>query len=632
MKNIVTIAIYGVFTSFLTVLAQQPLMAQLVTTIAGQAGVSGELDGLARDEALFNNPHGIAVDAQGNVYIADRFNHKIRLLTPDGEVVTLAGTGEVGSDDGPGSQATFHEPWGIAIGRDGVLYIADTQNNKVRKIDNQGNVSTLAGSGTYGINNGPGVSARFAFPTGISVDASGQIFVCDHLGHTIRKVSAGGYVTTLAGTPFMEGATDGFGSSATFYRPYGLEVDGLGNVYVADEWNHLIRKVTPAGLVSTLAGDGTLGSNDAVASEAQFNYPWDVTLDSLGNVYVMDGDNHVIRKIGVGGQVSTLVGEAGTKGAIDGWGSKASFNGATALCMAVDDQSIYVADAYNQLIRRVGLGERVSLSIPELAGGDSICLGDTLTFVAFPAGYSSYEFHVNGQMVGSTTEASWPYVASQSGEISLWFTAFTATGASITSPALTAFAAVSPSVDFSHTITSQTASGYEVDFVANLIDAVDWIWDFGDPASGDDNRSDLLAPSHHYHTAGTYSVTLTAQNAIGCSQQLLKPDLLTLASDTTAAPTSSPIDHGVFLPTAFTPNGDGLNDMLYLRAKEVATVDFCVINEWGQTLFRSTDITVGWDGTYNGKQAQSDTYVCIAHLSFLDGTEYRFTAQTTILR
>ena len=179
---------------------------QLVITIAGVIETSGEEDGPAF-EATFSNPHGIATDEQGNIYIADRFGHKIRKLSTDGNVITIAGSGLVGSNDGVGQGASFNEPWGICVGNDGNIYVADTRNNLIRKITPSGIVTTLAGSGNYGTSDGYGLSATFGNPTGIEMDANGNLFIADHLTHIIRKIDPTGFVTTFAGFAIHSGGS-----------------------------------------------------------------------------------------------------------------------------------------------------------------------------------------------------------------------------------------------------------------------------------------------------------------------------------------------------------------------------------------------------------------------------------------
>jgi len=273
-----------------------PVKCQLVTTVAGLLNVAGSNNGPVF-QATFNNPHGIAADKEGNIYTADRWSHIIRKIDLDGMVSTLAGRPGISGDaDGQGADALFFEPWGICTDHLGNVLVADTRNNKIRKITPDGEVSTIAGTGNFGISNGLALNATFGNPTGIEADEEGNIYVADHLTHIIRKIDANGYVTTIAGTPYVMGIKDGPGNVAIFARPYGLELDNEGNILVADEWNHRIRKINVDGIVTTIAGNGTIGGTNGIGAEATFNYPWDIAVDSLNNIFVADGHNYVIRK------------------------------------------------------------------------------------------------------------------------------------------------------------------------------------------------------------------------------------------------------------------------------------------------------------------------------------------------
>ena len=208
------------YTLFLWFFITVNLQAQLVTTVAGQPEIAGSNDG-EPFSATFNNPHGIAIGQDGTVYVADRWSHTIRKITIDGMVSTIAGTpGVSGSTDGMGAAALFNEPWGLCVNADDEVLVADTRNNKIRKISPDGEVTTIAGSGNFGTSNGIGTAATFGNPTGIECDSEGNIYVADHLTHIIRKIDVLGFVTTLAGKPYQTGSVDGQGSQASFNRPY----------------------------------------------------------------------------------------------------------------------------------------------------------------------------------------------------------------------------------------------------------------------------------------------------------------------------------------------------------------------------------------------------------------------------
>ncbi len=328
--------------------------AGVVTTLAGRAGYVGSTDGTG-SEARFFKPSGVSVDSAGNVFVADTYNCRIRKVTPAGEVTTLAGlAGSCGSTDGTGSAARFWTPSGVAVDGGGNVYVADTGNDTIRKVTPEGVVTTLAGSaGSYGSIDGTGSAARFWSPQGVAVDGAGNVYVADTLNYTIRKVTPAGVVTTLAGLVGSPGSTDGTGSAARFGDPASVTVDSEGNVYVADSFNDTIRKVTGAGVVTTLAGQATyLGSDDGTGSAARFGGPAGVTVDSKGNVYVADSFNDTIRKVTPGRVVTTLAGLADCYGSYDGTGAGARFCDPWGVA-AGGAGSVYVADTGNHTIRRV---------------------------------------------------------------------------------------------------------------------------------------------------------------------------------------------------------------------------------------------------------------------------------------
>jgi len=239
---------------------------------------------------------------------------------------TLAGSGSPGSDDGMGTAATFNQPWSCAYGPDGYLYVADSYNNKIRKIKIDGTVSTVAGTGAKGNTDGAGAITTFDTPYGIAVDNSGNIFVSDIGTDNIRKITPGGTVSTFAGSPTGRiGSNDGNDTTASFHNPLGLVTDANGNVYVADGGNNSIRKITAAGVVSTIAGTGFAGAANGSASTATFNAPLCLAIDGSGNLYVTEMNNYDIRKIDAGGNVTTIAG-TGQAGSSDGQGTSAAFN------------------------------------------------------------------------------------------------------------------------------------------------------------------------------------------------------------------------------------------------------------------------------------------------------------------
>jgi sugar lactone lactonase YvrE len=325
-----------------------------VSTWAGLAGVNGSADGTGSD-ARFYQPQGVAVDSAGNVYVADTGNYTIRKITPDGAVSTLAGSpGMAGSTDASGGNARFYEPEGIGVNSSGtVIYVADTWNHTIRQVTSAGAVTTFAGSaGSFGTNNGTGSSAQFYQPQGIAIDGAGNVYVGDTGNQTIRKITSAGVVTTLAGSAGTYGTGDGTGTGAQFWAPQGLALDSGTNLYVADSFNNTIRKVTPSGVVTTLAGTaGSLGSADGTGAAARFWLPQSIAVDGSGNIYVADSANGTIRQIASGAVVTTLAGSAST-GSADGTGGAARFDWPSGA--AIDSSGgRYVADTGNSTIRTI---------------------------------------------------------------------------------------------------------------------------------------------------------------------------------------------------------------------------------------------------------------------------------------
>ncbi len=321
-----------------------------VTTFAGMTGTAGSANGHST-VASFRFPHGLTIDSKGNIYVADNNNHLIRKINTAGNVTTLAGNGSPGSNDGNGISATFRYPHSLAVDLLDNLYVADTSNHLIRKIDISGNVTTLAGTGDAGFNDGNGTSASFNSPVGITVDVLGNIFVADYENHSIRKIDSSGNVTTLAGSG-SAGSSDGNGTSASFNSPNELSIDSEGNIYVADRKNHKIRKIDTFGNVTTLAGTGSPGYNDGISLSASFNSPSRLAVDLLGNIFIADLLNQVIRKIDSSGQVTTIAGQVNDKGSVDGAGNIAKFNDPFGI--AVDSSgNIYVSDIRNHTIRKL---------------------------------------------------------------------------------------------------------------------------------------------------------------------------------------------------------------------------------------------------------------------------------------
>lgn len=333
----------------------------VVSTLAG-SGTAGSADG-AGTNASFRLPTVVTLDNSGAVIVVDRSNHKIRKITSDGTVTTIAGSGAIGTLDGPALTATFRYPDGAAVDSQGNIFISDQSNHKIRKIDTNGVVTTFAGSGAFGFLDGTGTTAKFYYPAGMAIDANDNLYVADFSNHRIRKITPGGVVTTYAGLG-TAGAVDGTVSVAKFNGPTGVGVDALGNVFVADYYNNKIRKITTTDDVSTVAGTGIAGATDGPLGTASFNHPAIVTADMNNNLFITDEGNNKIRKINSIGEVTTFAG-TGTIGANDGIANTATFKGSTGICVAASG-IVYVADYGNHKIRKIATyGYSVSPALPD---------------------------------------------------------------------------------------------------------------------------------------------------------------------------------------------------------------------------------------------------------------------------
>ena len=317
-----------------------------VTTVAGST--KGYKNGKGQD-AQFNHPYAITIDAKKNLYVSDTFNHKIRKIDKDGNVTTVAG-GSQGYKNGKGSNAQFFFPRGLAFDSQDNLYVADTFNNRIRKIDKDGNVTTFAGS-SYGDKDGKGISAKFANPNAIVIDSQDNLYVADTFNHKIRKIDIKGNVTTFAGT--SQGYKNGQAIDAQFNNPRGMTIDSDNNIYIADTFNHKIRKIDANKKVFVIAGNLL----EKKRNKIKFAYPRKLLIDSDNNIYVADTSNSKIRKIDADGNVTTFAGFS--KGYQNGKKLLAKFSSPYAI--TYDSRGyFYVADTFNNKIKKIDVDGNVT--------------------------------------------------------------------------------------------------------------------------------------------------------------------------------------------------------------------------------------------------------------------------------
>ncbi|HVU32134.1 MAG TPA: immunoglobulin domain-containing protein [Opitutaceae bacterium] len=432
-----SVAFSATFLASVTPVAAQNVSAPLtVTTLAGAPGVRQVTDG-AGSAARFFAPAGLAIDASGNLIVADTCNNVFRKVTATGAVSLFVGSAldpstnpiNVGNTDGTGGAAKFHigdyAPYGsygapiyttigsstLGIDSSGNVYLADTMNDTIRKITPAGVVTTIAGSpGTQGSRDAVGTNATFNVPGGVTADSAGNVYVADSGNNTVRKIAPDGTVSTIAGTAGTFGGTDGTGAAARFTNPTGIAIDASGNLYVTDTGNHTVRKITPAGVVTTLAGSaGNKGTVDGSGATARFNSPTGIAVDPSGYVYVADTENHAIRKISPAGTVSTIAGTIGVSGSADGTGISAKFFEPYGVAIT-STGTLYIADTSNDTIR-VGIPATTTATlqiseIPAALVQTTTTSNVTLKVVATGSPAPTYQWSKDGVAISGATNST----------------------------------------------------------------------------------------------------------------------------------------------------------------------------------------------------------------------------------
>jgi uncharacterized protein (TIGR03437 family) len=368
-------AVFALIPLVCMLLAAGPAWSQnTITTLAGDgfSGYSG--DGLQASSAALNHPRGIAIDSAGMIYIADVDNHRIRRVTPAGIISTFAGNGAYGfSGDGNlAFYASFSNVMGLALDPSGNLYIADSSNQRIRKVTANGNVTTIAGtggSGSFSGDGGPATAATLNTPTSMVFDAAGNLYFADSSNQRIRRIGTDGIITTIAGNGLEGFSGDGgFATSASMDFPLGLARDQAGNLYFADGNNNRIRKISAAGIISTFVGNGSghFAGDGGMAFSASINIPSDVAIDNAGNMYIADSGNNRVRKVDPSGIITTVAG-TGTDG-FSGDGGPASQAMLSFPWGVITDAAgaVYIADRVNSRIRKIA-GALVTLA-PTLDG------------------------------------------------------------------------------------------------------------------------------------------------------------------------------------------------------------------------------------------------------------------------
>ena len=334
--------------------------AGTIRTLAG-TGVDGYGgDGGPATAAQLNRPIGVALDAAGNVYVAERENDRVRRIAPDGTIETFAGTGEFGhgGDGGPATAAQLGEPSDVAVDSAGNVYVADQYNHRIRRVAPDGTISTFAGDGVegFGGDGGPATAARLDHPVGVALDLAGNVYVAEIEGHRVRRIAPDGTIATIAGTGVAGLSGDGGpATAAQLNQPVRVAADAAGNVYIADLDNHRIRRIAPDGTISTFAGTGAeaYGGDGGPATAAQLDEPAGLALDAVGNLYIADSGNHRVRRIAPDGTISTIAG-TGVEGFSGDGGPATAAQLNNPIGVAVDAVgNVYFTDTFNVRVRVV---------------------------------------------------------------------------------------------------------------------------------------------------------------------------------------------------------------------------------------------------------------------------------------
>jgi sugar lactone lactonase YvrE len=356
-----------------------------ITTFAG-GGATDEADGIPATSSKLSEPDGVTVDSTGSLYLAEGGTCRIRKVTPDGIIHNIGNANSDGGgysgDGGPASQAQFNDPAGLAVDRQNNLYIADRSNNRVRKIDTNGIVTTFAGNGQggYSGDGGAATKAAISLPEALAFDSQGNLYIADWGNHVVRQVNPAGVITTVAGyvtSPPIFSGDHGPATLASLIRPYGVAVDPSGNFYVSDQADRLVRRVDGTGTINTFAGSGVsnFAGDGSQATQAALDFPTDVKVDGSGNLYIADAMNHRVRKVSPAGIITTIAGN-GTPGFSGDGGPATSAQLNTPTAVAVDASgNLYIVDSANFRVRRVAPGGMISTYLVGTVAGRGVPAG-----------------------------------------------------------------------------------------------------------------------------------------------------------------------------------------------------------------------------------------------------------------
>lgn len=381
---------------FLQISVTATVIGQTINTVAGNGAATFSGDGGTALSASLNRNTAVHFDSVGNMYIADGANNRIRKINTSGIISTVAGTGATGSsgDGGPATSARLNSPSDIAFDAAGNMYIADYLNNRIRKVDASGVITTYAGTGTVGSSGDGGLAtvAKLFHPQSMVIDDSGRLYFCDEGNDRIRMINSSGIITLYAGSGSSGLGDGGLATSASLFRPGGIAINRFGNIIFSDAQNHRIREINAAGIINTIAGTGVAGfsGDSGLATSAKINQSSSLCIDEIGNIYIADVNNRRIRKIDTFGNISTVAGNGSVGFSGDGGPAiDARLNGPSGVC--ISNRALFIGDAVNNRVRAISC--IVPVVVSPVAWIDSICPSDSFQFQCSPSGGSWSNYH-----------------------------------------------------------------------------------------------------------------------------------------------------------------------------------------------------------------------------------------------
>ncbi|HZY36579.1 MAG TPA: gliding motility-associated C-terminal domain-containing protein [Mucilaginibacter sp.] len=593
-----------------------------VTTIAGNNMGYAELDGLGT-AASFNEPAGIAIDQQGNLYVADQGSSRIRKILPNYLVITIAGSSP-GYADGNGTGAHFYGPAGLTVDAGGNLFVTDDYNSRIRKIDPSGHVSTIAGSSTPGSFDGTGASAGFDGIVGITTDGNGNLYVAESGGASkIRKVTGAGVVTTLAGTG-MPGYSDNFAAKAQFNEPTGLLFDKKGNLYITDDANNRIRVLTPGGVVSTFAGTSTGADNDGNILPApalmvtQVQIP--VTVESSATLQNNLASGYAIGSGNCGAVLPDYTQQINAHDNCTGAAITFSQSPLPGTSLAAGEKVKVTVSTSSSLLNNMtvtfivnvttGSGESPNVKIT--ASAASVCSGNPVTFTAAVQNenpVANYIWRINGIPAG-TNSPSFTTTSLQNNDSITCGVSNSVCTTPIFSAPFTITVNQAPTVTFGQN--PSILAGQSVRLIPTVTGGdspFNYVWS---PATGLDN----LSAEFPVATPGQTTIyQLSVLSSSGCGA---------------VGTVTVTVIRSIIVPSAFTPNGDGINDLWNI--KYIDNYPGCIVDIFsrsGQLVFHSIGYARQWDGTFENRVLPSGVYYYRIDLN--DGTK-KIAGPVTIIR